>query len=54
MRNDVENHQNKEVAKMRTIIRNGGTMLSSSMGSSIFPPKVVRGSPASKRRAGRL
>lgn len=36
MRHDVENHQNKEVAKMRTMIKNGGTMLNSSMGSTMF------------------
>lgn len=55
MKNDVQNHQNKEVARMQTMIKNGGTMLNSSMGSSMFQPKKVQGSPASKRkRAARL
>ena len=55
MKNDVQNHQNKEVAKMQTMIKNGGTMLNSSMGSTMFQSKAVRGSPASKRkRASKL
>lgn len=55
MKNDVQNHQNKEVARMQTMIKNGGTMLNSSMGSSMFQSKQVRGSPASKRkRANKL
>jgi len=55
MRNDVQNHQNKEVAKMQQMIKNGGTLLNSQIGSQMFQPKQVRGSPASKRkRASKL
>ena len=42
MKNDVGNHQNKEVAKMQTMIKNGGTMLNSIMGSTMFQSNKSR------------
>lgn len=50
MKNEVQNHQNIEVAKMQTAIKNGGTMLSSSMNGSMFASRSARGSPAQKRK----
>lgn len=39
MKNDVQNHQNKEVSKMQQVIKNGGTMLNSQVGSQMFQSK---------------
>ena len=50
MKNEVQNHQNIEVAKMQTAIKNGGTMLNSSVNGSMYTSRSARGSPSASKK----